>query len=165
MYYYESSVCHLMQMLHSDMCLWHFECSVTLWRRCEAFCILCVQFWELCVEFWKKGDSFENVCKQLEKTVKHTVLQWPKPYYTCSDAHRMWQGLQTNTDYKGKHSRELPSDTSLPDELNYVYARFEANNTEMAMFCYNRRPAQPEEDWPPLIAWLLSRFLPRFWPF
>ncbi len=35
-------------------CLWHFECSVTFWRRCEAFCILCVQFWELCVEFWKK---------------------------------------------------------------------------------------------------------------
>ena len=31
----------------------------------------------------------------------------------------MWQGLQTITDYKGKHSRELPSDTSLPDELNY----------------------------------------------
>jgi len=31
------SVCHLMQMIHFDMCLWHFECSV-------AFCILCVQF-------------------------------------------------------------------------------------------------------------------------
>ena len=30
-------------------------------------------------------------------------------------------------DYKGKHSRELPSDTSLPDELNYFYARIEAN--------------------------------------
>ena len=27
---------------------------------------------------------------------------------------------------KGKHSRELPSDMSLPDELN----RFEASNTE-----------------------------------
>ena len=26
-------------------------------------------------------------------------------------------------------------------------------------------PAQPEEVWPPLIAWFLSRFLPRFWPF
>ena len=26
--------------------------------------------------------------------------------------------------------RELPSDTSLPDELNYFYAHFEANNTE-----------------------------------
>ena len=36
------------------------------------------------------------------------------------------QGLQTITDYKGKQSRELPSDTSLPDELNYFYTRFEA---------------------------------------
>jgi hypothetical protein len=45
----------------------------------------------------------------------------------------MWQGLQTIRDYKGKHSRELPSDTSLPDELNYFYARFEANKTETCM--------------------------------
>ena len=35
----------------------------------------------------------------------------------------------------------------------------------LAMFCYNLHPAQPEEDWPPHIAWFLSRFLPRFWPF
>ena len=42
----------------------------------------------------------------------------------------MWQGLRTITDYKGKTSRELPSDTSLPDELNAFYARFEASNTE-----------------------------------
>ena len=34
----------------------------------------------------------------------------------------------------------------------------------VAMFCYLRL-AQPDEDWPPLIAWFLSRFLPRFWPF
>ena len=60
-------------------------------------------------------------------------------YYTGSDAHRMWQGLQTITDYKGKHSRELHSDTSLPDELHYFYARFEANNTETCM----RAPAVP----------------------
>ena len=53
----------------------------------------------------------------------------------------MWQGLQTITDYKGKHSRELPTDMSLPDELNYFYARFEANNTETCM----RAPAVPEE--------------------
>ena len=53
----------------------------------------------------------------------------------------MWQGLQTITDYKGKHSRELPSDTSLPDELNYFYARFEANNTETCM----RAPAVLED--------------------
>ena len=53
----------------------------------------------------------------------------------------MWQGLQTITDYKGKHSRELPSDTSLPDELNYFYARFKAKNTETCM----REPAVPED--------------------
>ena len=53
----------------------------------------------------------------------------------------MWQGLQTITDYKWKHSRELPSDTSLPNELNYFYARFEANNTETCM----RAPAVLED--------------------
>ena len=30
----------------------------------------------------------------------------------------------------------------------------------LAMFCYKLHPAQPEEDWPPLIAWFLSRFRP-----
>ena len=45
----------------------------------------------------------------------------------------MWQGLQTITNYKEKHSRELPNDTSPPDELNHFYARFEASNTEACM--------------------------------
>ena len=53
----------------------------------------------------------------------------------------MWQGLKTITDYEGKHSQELPSDTSVPDEINYFYARFEANNTETCM----RAPAVPED--------------------
>jgi hypothetical protein len=34
----------------------------------------------------------------------------------------MWQGLQTITDYKGKPSRELPNEVSLPGELNAFYA-------------------------------------------
>ena len=54
-------------------------------------------------------------------------------YFTGSDTRRMWQGLQTITDYKGKHSCELPGDMSLPDELNYFYARFEASNTKTCM--------------------------------
>jgi aminoglycoside/choline kinase family phosphotransferase len=62
-------------------------------------------------------------------------------HYSGSNARRMWQGLQTITDYEGKHSRELPSDTSLPDELKYFYARFEENNTET----YMRAPAVPED--------------------
>ena len=39
------------------------------------------------------------------------------------------------------YSRELPSDTSLADEVNYFYARFEANNTETC----TRAPAVPED--------------------
>jgi hypothetical protein len=35
----------------------------------------------------------------------------------------------------------------------------------LTMFCYNLHLAQPGEYWPPLVAWFLSRFLPRFWPF
>ena len=54
-------------------------------------------------------------------------------YYTGSDALQMWQGLQTITDYNGKHSHKLPSDMNLPDELNYFYARIEASNTETCM--------------------------------
>ena len=49
---------------------------------------------------------------------------------TPANARRMWQGLKTITDHKGKPRRELPSDKSLPDELNALYTCFEANNTE-----------------------------------
>ena len=49
--------------------------------------------------------------------------------------------MQTITDYKGKHSYELPSDTNLQDELNYFYARFEESNTETCM----RAPAVPDD--------------------
>jgi hypothetical protein len=48
--------------------------------------------------------------------------------YTGSDARQMWQGMQTITDYKRKHS-----DTSIPDELNNLYARFKESNTEACM--------------------------------
>uniref|UniRef100_A0A4W5LAU3 Reverse transcriptase domain-containing protein n=1 Tax=Hucho hucho TaxID=62062 RepID=A0A4W5LAU3_9TELE len=44
--------------------------------------------------------------------------------------------LETITDYKWKHSRELPSDTSLPDELNN-----KASNTETCM----RASAVPDD--------------------
>ena len=49
----------------------------------------------------------------------------------------MWQGLQTIPDYKGKHSRELPNDTSLPDKLNH----FVTSNTEACM----RESAVPDD--------------------
>jgi hypothetical protein len=60
---------------------------------------------------------------------------------TGSNTRWIWQGLQTITDYKGKHSRELPSDTSQQDELNYFYACFEASNIETCM----RASAVPDD--------------------
>ena len=42
----------------------------------------------------------------------------------------MWQGLKTITDYNGKPRPKLPSDSSIPDELNAFSVRFEASNTE-----------------------------------
>ena len=78
-------------------------------------------------------EAYKKSRYSLRRTIKQAKHQYRtkiESYYTGSDTHRMWQGLQTITDYKGKHSRELPSDTSLPDELNYFYAHFKANNTE-----------------------------------
>ena len=54
-------------------------------------------------------------------------------YYASSGTSRMRQGLQNITDYKRKPSHKLPSDASLPDELNSFYARFKASNTEPRM--------------------------------
>ena len=42
-------------------------------------------------------------------------------------------GLAKITNCTGKPSCKLPSNTSLPDVLNYFYERFEASNTEACM--------------------------------
>ena len=49
--------------------------------------------------------------------------------------------MQTITYYNGKHNQELPSDMSLPDELNNSYACFKASNTETCMIT----PAVPDD--------------------
>jgi hypothetical protein len=65
---------------------------------------------------------------QSHQTDKRTIWE---SYYTGSDTRRMWQGLQSISDYKGRPSRDLPNDASLPDELNAFYARFDKNNTKL----------------------------------
>jgi hypothetical protein len=42
-------------------------------------------------------------------------------------------GLANYYRLQGNHSRELLGNTSLPEELNDFYARFEASNTEKCM--------------------------------
>ena len=78
-------------------------------------------------------DTYNKSRYSLRRTNKQAKRQYRikfGSYYTGSGARRMWQDLKTITDNKGKPKSELPSDTSLPDELNPFYARFEASNTE-----------------------------------
>ena len=60
-------------------------------------------------------DAYKKSHYALRRTVKQAKPQYRtkiESYYTGSDARRMWQGLQTITDYKGKHSRDLQSETN-----------------------------------------------------
>ena len=89
-----------------------------------------------CKERETNPPAYKKSCYALRRTIKQAKRQYrikTESYYTSSDAHRMWQGLNTITDYKGKPRRELPSDASIPDELNSFYACFEASNTEACM--------------------------------
>jgi hypothetical protein len=45
-------------------------------------------------------------------------LRWNRNTQTDSDALRMWQRLQSIMDYKGRSSRDIPNDASLPDKLD-----------------------------------------------
>ncbi|CDQ67988.1 unnamed protein product [Oncorhynchus mykiss] len=78
-------------------------------------------------------DANKKCRYSLRQTIKQAKRQYRiniESYYTGSDARRMWQGLKTITDYKGKPRRKLPNDASLPDEVNAFHAHFEASNTE-----------------------------------
>jgi hypothetical protein len=89
-------------------------------------------------------DANKTDCYNLRRDIKHAKGQYRRKvesYYTGSDACRMWQGLQTITDYKGKPSRELPSDAELQNELNAFYARFEEYNT----VAYVKAPVFPDD--------------------
>ena len=84
-------------------------------------------------EWDTKLDAYKKSCYALRGIIKQAKCHYRikiESYYTGSDARRMWQGLKTIMDYKGKLRQEQPCDTSLPDELNAFYARFEASNTE-----------------------------------
>ena len=83
----------------------------------------------------KAGAVAHQSTYALRRTIKQAKRQYRTKIvsYTGSDARRMWQGLKNITDDKGKTSRELLSDESLPDELSAFYARFEGSNTEVCM--------------------------------
>ena len=77
-------------------------------------------------------DTYKKTCYDLRRDIEHAKGQYRRKvefYYTGSNAHRMWQVLQTITDYKGKPSHELPSDAELPNERNAFHAHFKEYNT------------------------------------
>ena len=71
---------------------------------------------------FKEWDTNPDACKKsryaLRRTIKKAKRQYRikiESYYTGCDAPRIWQGLKTIMDYKGKSRPELLSDTSLTD--------------------------------------------------
>ena len=92
-------------------------------------------------EWCTNPDAYKKSHYAFRRTIKQAKCQYKteiKSYYTGFDARRMWQGVQTITDYKGKPRRDLSIYVSLSDKLNIFYARFEASNTEkyMSTSCY-----------------------------
>ena len=83
---------------------------------------------------FKEWDTNKKTRYALRRTIKQAKRQYRikiESYYTGFDARQMWQGLKTIKEYKGKPRRELPCDAT--DELNALYACFEASNTEACM--------------------------------
>ena len=70
-----------------------------------------------------------TLCGQISQRITATVGRLIYPLNIGSNPRRMWQGLQTITDYKGKPSHELLSATNLPGALSDVYSRYEASIT------------------------------------
>ena len=67
-------------------------------------------------------DAYKRSRYALRQTIKQAKLQYrikTESNYTSYDACRMCQGLKTITDYNVKPRRQLPSDASLPDELQW----------------------------------------------
>ena len=63
-------------------------------------------------------DAYKKACYNLQD-IKHAKEKYRSKvvsYYTGSDTCRMWQGLKTPTDYKGKFSSEMPGGAELPYE-------------------------------------------------
>ncbi len=78
------------------------------------------------------ADDYKQASYALRKIIKTSKRQYKakiEAQFTTSNYSNMWQGLHNITDYKDrKHPATIPS-TSLPDELNTFYARFEVRGS------------------------------------
>lgn len=87
---------------------------------------------------FRSGDreAYSSARANLRKGIcqaKLTHKQKIEEHFNSSDPRRMWQGIQSITDYKPPNSVPPSSSASLPDELNHFYARFDQNNKEISL--------------------------------
>lgn len=96
------------------------------------------------------------------KRAKHSHKLRIEEHFTYnSDPRRMWQGIQAITDYKPTYTFPPTSDTSLPDELNNFYARFDRDNQEAAIKAVLSADHQPLTLAPTDVCAALSRINAR----
>ena len=86
---------------------------------------------------FRSGDAQDYRLAKAElkrgiKRAKHCHKLKIEEHFNTSDPRRMWQELQTITDFKPTRASPPSTDPSLPDELNYFYARFDRVNHEVA---------------------------------
>ncbi len=80
----------------------------------------------------KKKKKRKQASYDLRKSIKAAKRQYKnkvEEQFNTNNARSMWQGINNITDCKGNKPATVNIATSLPDELNHFYARFEAHNT------------------------------------
>ncbi len=77
-------------------------------------------------------DDRKQASYDVRKSIKAAKRQYKnkvEEQFNTNNARSMWQGINNITDFKGNNPATVNIATSLPDELNLFYARFEAHNT------------------------------------
>ncbi|KAI4899983.1 hypothetical protein NFI96_001451 [Prochilodus magdalenae] len=79
------------------------------------------------------AEDYKRTRYDLRRSIRQAKRQYRvklEGRYTSADSGRMWQGLRHITDYQQRSREVTTSNTTLPDELNECYARFEALNPD-----------------------------------
>ncbi|KAI4885591.1 hypothetical protein NFI96_030073, partial [Prochilodus magdalenae] len=79
------------------------------------------------------AEDYKRARYDLRRSIRQAKRQYRvklEGCYTSEDSRRMWQGLRHITDYQQRSREVTTSHTTLPDELNEFYARFDALNPD-----------------------------------
>ncbi|KAI4893066.1 hypothetical protein NFI96_005396 [Prochilodus magdalenae] len=83
--------------------------------------------------FTGNAEDYKRARYDLRRSIRQAKRQYRvklEGCYTSADSRRMWQGLRHITDYQQRSREVTTSHTTLPDQLNEFYARFEALNPD-----------------------------------